>query len=189
VRIMKWIATLLIGCFVLGSELPASAEMVSIDQTILDSVESHLDKALDGLDRLNLLKVYNHITRAQKLIGSSSDVPLGGFSFRTPFTWYESDGPMPVRIAALIDDGTGQPLYTGRVNVSVLGYGEIVALYDSNMTLLPGTQTTSFENGQWNGYIMLRSSIGGTVGLILSAFDSVRGVGGGNGWPFTWIVP
>jgi hypothetical protein len=179
-RIMKWTVPLLLGCLVLGSAVPTSAENVVVDSTVLEAMEWHLVKALNGLNRLNLQKAWNHITWAMNLIPDSVPVPLGLFKIKTPFTWSASSGPMPIRIGAMLDDGTPQPLFHGTVTVGMMGFGRVVTLYDVNMVQLPGTQTTAFASGGWEGYVMLDTGTEATMDLGLVAYDTVSGVGGGS---------
>jgi hypothetical protein len=188
VRIMKWTVTLLLGCLVLGSAVPTFADNVVVDSAVLDAIESHLVRALDGLNRLNLQRAWNHITRAMSLIPDSTPVTVGWFKIQAPFTWYQSNGPMPIRIGAMIDDGTPQPLFQGTVRLGMMGFGRLVALYDTNMVQLSGTQTTSFANGAWQGYVMLDTGTGATLDLQLQATDPVSGVGGGSN-PIFWTLP
>jgi hypothetical protein len=185
---MKWTVTLLLGCLMLGSAVPASAQSVVVDSTVLDAIQSHLTKALDGLNRLNLQRAWNHITRAMNLIPDTTPAPVGWFKIQAPFTWYQSDGPMPIRIGAMIDDGTPQPLFQGTVILGMMGFGRLVTLYDVNMVQLSGTQTTSFSYGAWQGYVVLDTGTGATLDLQLSATDPVSGVGGGS-TPIFWTVP
>src|SRR5262249_49644849 len=102
---MKWTVPLLLGCLVLGSAVPTSAENVVVDSTVLETIQSHLVRALDGLNRMNLQRAWNHITRAMNLIPDPEPVPLGLFKIKTAFFWSASSGPMPIRIGAMIDDG------------------------------------------------------------------------------------
>ena len=187
-RIMKWTVTLLLGCLVLGSAVPTSAENVVIDSTALETIESHLVRALDGLNRLNLQRAWNHITRAMNLIPDSQPVPLGLFKIKAPFTWSQSNGPMPISIGAMIDDGTPQPLFHGTVVLGMMGFGQLVTLYDVNMVQLPGTQTTAFSGGGWQGYVVLDTGTGATLDLALQGHDPVSGVGGGS-QVIWWMVP
>jgi hypothetical protein len=184
---MKWTVTLLLGCLVLGSAVPTSAQGVVVDSTVLQAIESHLVKALDGLNNLNLQRAWNHITRAMNLIPASQPVPIGWFKIQTPFTWLQSSGPMPIRIGAMIDDGTPQPLFQGTVTLGMMGFGRLVSVYDVNMVQLPSTQTTSFSNGGWQGYVVLDTGTGSTLDLALTATDPVSGVGGGS-TPIVWTV-
>ena len=187
-RIVKWTVTLLLGCLMLGSAVPTSAENVMVDSAVLDAIESHLVRALDGINRLNLQRAWNHITRAMNLIPDSQPVPMGWFKIQAPFTWSQSNGPMPIRIGAMIDDGTPQPLFQGNVKLGMMGFGRLVTVYDTNMVQLNGTQTTSFSNGGWQGYVVLDTGTGATLDLALTATDPVSGVGGGSS-PILWIVP
>jgi hypothetical protein len=192
VRIMKWTVTLLLGCLVLGSAVPTSAEdVVVVDRTVLEAIESHLVRALDGLNRLNLQRAWNHITRAMNamnLIPDSQPVPLGLFKIKAPFTWSESNGPMPIRVGAMIDDGTPQPLFRGTVVLGMMGFGRLVTLYDVNMVQLPGTQTTTFSDGGWEGYVVLDTGTGATLDVALQGHDPLSGVGGGS-QVIIWMVP
>jgi hypothetical protein len=185
VRIMKWTVPLLLGCLVLGSAVPTSAQNVVVDSTVLETIQSHLVKALDGLNRMNLQRAWNHITRAMNLIPDPQPVTLGTFRVGTPFTWSASNGPMPISVAAMIDDGTPQPLFQGTAILGMMGFGRLVTLYDVNMVQLAGTQTTSFSYGGWQGYVMLDTGTGGPLDLGLVAYDPVSGVGGGS-TAFLW---
>ena len=69
-----------------------------------------------------------------------------------------------------------------------MAYGQIKALYDENMNLIPSSQTTNFIRGSWSGYVTLQTSSGKTLDLGLHALDSVSGVGG-NSSAVTWTVP
>jgi len=180
VRIMKWTVTLLLGCLVLGSAVPTSAESVVVDTTVLEAIESHLARALDGLSRLNLQRAWNHITRAMNLMPDSQPVPLGLFKIKAPFTWSQSNGPMPISIGAMISDGTPQPLFRGTVVLGMMGFGRLVTLYDVNMVQLPGTQTTTFSGGGWEGYAVVDTGTGATLDVALEGYDPVSGVGGGS---------
>ncbi len=186
-RIMRLTVTVLVGFLVLGVALPATAQVL-MDSATLDSIKWQLDRALDGVNRGNLLKAFNHINRALALLPDSEPAPVGWFKIVTPFTWHESAGPMPVSVGAMIDDGTPQPLFTDTVVLGMMAYGQIVALYDSNMVLLPGTETTRFSGGGWQGYVMLSTSTGLTQDLGLRALDPDTGIGG-NSQPIRWTVP
>src|SRR5262249_8539256 len=151
------VVTLLAGLLIVGTVVPATAQQLAIDAATVDDIESHLLKALDGINRMNLLRAYNHITRAMNLLPSAPPVVVGWFKVVTPFSWSQSSGPMPVQVGAMIDDGTPQTLYFGSVVMSMLAYGEIVALYDQNMVPLSNNQTTTFQYGSWSGYATLRT--------------------------------
>jgi hypothetical protein len=119
---------------------------------------------------------------------TSPPVTVGWFKIVIPYTWHQSNGPMPIQIGAMIDDGNPQPLYKGTVTVGMLAFGRILTLYDSNMNPLPNFQTTAFANGGWYGYVMLQTSTGATQDLGLRAVDPVTQVAGGSN-PVTWMVP
>ena len=188
VLIMKLSVTLLAGFLVVGTAIPATAQQLAIDSATVDLIESHLLRALDGLDRMNLSRAYNHITRAMSLLPDAPPVVVGWFKVVTPFSWSQSSGPMPVTVGAMIDDGTPQALYSGSVVMSMLAYGEIVTLYDQNMVPLTNNQTTRFQYGGWTGYVTLRTSTGLTQDIGLKATDPNSGIAGG-GNPIHFSVP
>ena len=187
-RMMKFAVTLFAGFLVVGTVVPATAQQLAIDAVTVDEIESHLLKALDGLDRMNLLRAYNHINRAINLLPSAPPVVVGWFKVVTPFSWCASCGPMPVQVGAMVDDGTPQSLYSGSVVMSMLAYGNIVTLYDQNMVPLANNQTTTFQYGGWSGYATLTTSTGLTQDIGLKATDPITGIAGG-GNPIHFSVP
>ena len=187
-RIMKLTIVLLVSALLCGIAPQAGAQSIIIDSATADLIKAHLDRALDGLSRGNILKAQNHIGKALALLPSSVSAPVGWFKIVTPFQWNQSDGPMPVQVNAMIDDGTSQPLYTGSVIIGMMGTGRVLELYDSNMQLLPNFQTTPFPGGYWRGYVTLRTASGSTDLIGLHATDPVTGVAG-NSTPIYWIVP
>lgn len=186
-HIMKLTVTLLAGFLVLGIALPTAAQTVPIDSSTVDLIESHLNKALVKLNRLNVLKAQDHINQALNLLPSAVSEPPGGFVFSMPFEWSQSSGPMPFQVVAMLGDGTPQPSWTGSVVISMLAYGQIVDLYDENMVPLASTLTPRFT-AEWKGYAMLRTSTGQTQDLGLKATDQVTGIAGGS-HAVRWFVP
>ena len=186
---MKLTVVVLVSALLCGIAPTAGAQsMIAVDSATVDRIKMHLDKALDGLSAGNILKAQNRISWALGLLPTSVSAPVGWFKIITPFQWNQSDGPIPVQVNAMIDDGTGQPLYTGSVIVGMMGSGQILQLYDSNMQLLPSLQTTSFPGGHWQGYATLRTASGSTDLIGLHAMDPVSGTAG-NGTPIWWMVP
>lgn len=119
---------------------------------------------------------------------------VGWFKMITSFVWHASDGPIPVEIGAMIDDGTAQPSYTGTVTVSMgsPAWGIVTALYDLDHNLLPTLETESFVSGVWRGYVAVEVS--NDVGPIPKPYQQIAlhcvdyAIGaGGNSTPITWL--
>jgi hypothetical protein len=189
-RTMRLAVALLVSSLVLGSALPATAQTIVTDAPTINSIILHLQKALGFLTQSppNLIRTQNQINRALALVPDPTPVAVGWFKIVVPYLWDQSSGPMPVQVGAMLDDGTPQPAFVGNVVLSMMAYGQIVALYDASMNPLPSFATTAFSNGGWQGYIMLKTSTGQTQDLGLHAIDPVSGVGG-NSNPVTWTVP
>lgn len=119
--------------------------------------------------------------------GHQAGAPFGWFKMELPYTWNASNGPVPVFIGAMIDDGTSYLFFTGTVVVALASpvEGTLDALYDEDMNLLPTLETTVFTAGtRWRGYAAITVAAN-PIGL--SCFDSVSSVGG-NSNPCTIIV-
>jgi hypothetical protein len=165
----------------------ANGALISICNSTTTSCAADLVVTMGPASSHVLIDVTGYIAPAT----ASTTPPPATFSYfrvTIPYSWRESNGPMPVQIGAMIDDGTPQHLYTGTVSLGMLAYGKILALYDSNMNLLSGNQTTAFSTGLWSGYVMLQTSTGQTQDLGVRAMDQALGIAGGSG-PVTWIVP
>ena len=85
----------------------------------------------------------------------AGELPVTWFKIEVPATWKESDGPVPVRIGAMHDDGHAAPGFAGVVTLSMMAYGEVTRVFDSTMRLLPSLETTAFVGGSWTGYVAL----------------------------------
>lgn len=83
-------------------------------------------------------------------------VPVGWFRAKIADSWNASSGPMPLKIEAMIDDGTGQPLYNGYADVSMVNamYGTVASLYDVNGNQISGFRV-QLTSGAWQGKVMM----------------------------------
>ena len=58
----------------------------------------------------------------------------------------------------------------------------------TRMVQLPGTQTTTFSGGGWEGYVVVDTGTGATLDVALEGYDPVSGVGGGS-QVIIWMMP
>lgn len=158
---------------------------VSIEQWVIDRATQITGHSV--VHRLHRMR-----PRLARVGAVTGGVVVGWFKGVIPFIWHESDGPMPIGIASMIDDGAPQPDFTGTCVLSIDPgiMAIILALYDDGMTPLPGFQTRPFQNGYWHGHIMYRMTQAADPFVDLDAnIWSSDGTAGGATNTCRWYPP